>query len=186
MNSKLLKSIFADTHLFILNLTAVFHLTVAIVLRFARFGEVIKSSVPVKGEEPVYYGFWYGVTTVVLMLGGVILFSIIEFMMRLDKRGTNFEMFCPFLFNSYGKAIFLLLLTSITLETVGTTEVVLAVSLFVMVGLNIGKGIIDNMLTKGMLIESEEEEDYEIHRPRKPTSVHPKKENEKSDDDLSV
>jgi hypothetical protein len=72
------------------------------------------------------------------------------------------------------------------LETVGTTEVVLAISLFVMVGLNIGKGIVDGMVTKGMLIESEEEEDFEANRPKKSStgSVHPKKTKDRSDNEM--
>ena len=88
MNSKSLRSIFADTHLFILNLTAVFHITVAIVLRFGRIGAPDPTAAKVDGGKDIQpvYGFWYAVTTIVLMLGGVILFAIIEFLMHLEKR----------------------------------------------------------------------------------------------------
>lgn len=106
-----------DRVLFVFNMNAQFLLLIALIIRLANFGSGTTDGKAADEEGLNKMHFWFYITTVFVLLPGIVIYCVFEFYQRFRPNNNVMLKYLPFMDNNFGDAAYIMLFTSIILET---------------------------------------------------------------------
>lgn len=109
----------------------------------SKFGnDTIDGALEVNEEKTNAMNFWFFITTLLVLLPGMILYTIFQIYKRVRPTANPLLKYLPFMDSHFGDAIFVHLFTSILLEAPTIVEIILSVVLHLIVVINLIVGIL--------------------------------------------
>jgi predicted small integral membrane protein len=138
-----LLDILTDNIMFIFNMNGQFFILIGIIFRMSKFGnDTIDGALEVNEEKTNAMNFWFFITTLLVLLPGMVLYTIFQIYKRVRPTANPLLKHLPFMDSHFGDAIFVHLFTSILLEAPTIVEIILSVVLHLIVVINFIVGIL--------------------------------------------